>query len=106
MKDQATMHVKDVFESMQSSVRGLSTEEANKRLATYGPNVLVEKKRVPIVYRFIANLKDLFSVLLLFASLLAVFVDWTMSVIILAVVLVNTCSASSKSGAQKKPWKR
>lgn len=90
MKDPATMRVNEVFESMQSSACGLSTEEAKKRLVTYGPNVLVEKKRVSIVYRFVANLKDLFSVLLLFASLLALFVDWKMSIIILAVVLVNT----------------
>ncbi len=90
MKDPATMRVNEVFESMQSSVSGLSTEEAKKRLVTYGPNVLVEKKPVSIIYRFVANLKDLFSVLLLFASLLALFVDWKMSIIILAVVLVNT----------------
>ena len=90
MKDHATLHVKEVYESMQSSVRGLSTEEANKRLATYGPNILIEKKRVSMAYRFLANLKDLFSVLLLFASLLAVFVDWKMSIIIFTVVLVNT----------------
>ena len=90
MKDPATMHVNEVFESLQSSASGLSMEEAKKRLVTYGPNVLVEKKHVSIIYRFAANLKDLFSVLLLFASLLALFVDWKMSIIILAVVLVNT----------------
>jgi magnesium-transporting ATPase (P-type) len=90
LKDPATMRVNEVFESMQSSVSGLSTEEAKNRLVTYGPNVLVEKKPVSIIYRFVANLKDLFSVLLLFASLLALFVDWKMSIIILAVVLVNT----------------
>jgi len=90
LKDPATMCVNEVFESMQSSANGLSTEEAKKRLAMYGPNVLVEKKRVSILYRFIANLRDLFSILLLFASLLALFVDWKMSIIILAVVLVNT----------------
>ena len=90
MKDAATLPVKEVFESMQTSVRGLDTEEANKRLAKYGPNTLIEKKRRSIAYRFLVNLKDLFSVLLLFASLLALFIDWKMSIIILAVVLVNT----------------
>jgi Ca2+-transporting ATPase len=84
------MHVSEVIESLQTTLCGLTTEEAQKRLGIYGPNVLVEKKRVPIVYRFLANLKDLFSVLLLFASALAIFVDWKMSMIILAVVLVNT----------------
>jgi Ca2+-transporting ATPase len=90
LKDPATMHVSEVIESLQTTLCGLTTEEAQKRLGIYGPNVLVEKKRVPIVYRFLANLKDLFSVLLLFASALAIFVDWKMSMIILAVVLVNT----------------
>jgi Ca2+-transporting ATPase len=90
LKDAATLQVKEVFDSMQTSVCGLSTEEASKRLAKYGPNTLVEKKRLSIAYRFLVNLKDLFSVLLLFASLLAVFVDWKMSIIIFAVVLVNT----------------
>jgi potassium/sodium efflux P-type ATPase len=90
LKDPATMHVNEVLESLQTSLCGLTTEEAKKRFGIYGPNVLVEKKRVPIVYRFLANLKDLFSVLLLFASVLAIFVDWKMSIIILAVVLVNT----------------
>ncbi len=45
----------------------------------------------PIVYRFVWQLKDLFSVLLLIASLLAILSgSRTMSVIILAVVLVNS----------------
>ena len=90
MKDAATLSVKEVLESLQTSVSGLDTEEANKRLAKYGPNTLIEKKRRSIAYRFLVNLKDLFSVLLLFASLLALFVDWKMSSIIFAVVLVNT----------------
>ena len=92
MRDAANLQIKEVFETMQTGQSGLSTEEANKRLAKHGLNVLVEKKRVPIIYRFLAQLKDLFSVLLLIASLLAIFVDpsLSMSIIILAVVLVNS----------------
>jgi len=76
---------------MQTTSHGLSSEEAGKRLSKYGPNKLVEKKHLPVAYRFLRNLKDLFSVLLLFASLLAAFGGmFEMSVIILAVVLVNT----------------
>ncbi len=90
MRDAANLQIKEVFEAMQTGQSGLSTEEANKRLAKHGFNVLVEKKHVPIIYRFLAQLKDLFSVLLLIASLLAVFVDRSMSIIILAVVLVNS----------------
>ena len=97
MKDAATLNVKEVFDSLKTSPKGLTSEEANRRLVEHGPNTLVEKKRVPIIYKFLGQLKDLFGVLLLFASLLAAvdalwendFSMWEMSAIILAVVLVN-----------------
>jgi magnesium-transporting ATPase (P-type) len=91
LKDVASLQVKDVFQSLQSGPCGLSTQEAEKRLAKYGPNTLLEKKRSPIIYRFAGQLRDLFSVLLLIASLLAVLSgSRDMGIIILAVVLVNS----------------
>jgi potassium/sodium efflux P-type ATPase len=97
LKDAATLHVKQVFEVLKTSPGGLTSEEANRRLVDHGPNVLVEKKHVSIVYKFLGQLKDLFGVLLLFASLLAAidaiwensFSMWETSAIIFAVVLVN-----------------
>jgi magnesium-transporting ATPase (P-type) len=97
LKDPATMHVKEVFELLKTSPEGLSSEEASKRLAEHGPNMLIEKKRASIAYKFLGQLKDLFGVLLLFASLLAAvdavwtndFSMWETSAIIFAVVLVN-----------------
>jgi Ca2+-transporting ATPase len=91
LKDAVALQVEEVFELMQTSPHGLSTEEAEKRLVKYGANTLLEKKHLPVAYRFLRNLKDLFAVLLLFASLLAAFGGmFEMSIIILAVVLVNT----------------
>jgi len=91
LKDVVSLHVKEVFEALETSPKGLNSEEAEKRLAKHGLNALVEKKRTPIAYMFLAHLKDLFSILLLFASLLSVFSGmWQLSLIILVVVLVNT----------------
>ena len=85
------MSIREVFEIFETSPKGLTSEEAAKRLSKYGLNMLREKKRVSIIYKFLVHLKDLFSVLLLFASLLAAFGGmWELSLIILAVVLVNT----------------
>lgn len=97
MKDAASLHVKEVFESLQTSAKGLSSREADARLAEHGPNMLLEKKRMSVAYKFLLQLKDLFGVLLLIASLLAAisavlendFSMWEMSFIILSVVLVN-----------------
>ncbi|MGB8780379.1 MAG: cation-transporting P-type ATPase [Candidatus Bathyarchaeia archaeon] len=90
MEDAAALPVKEVFDLMETSPTGLTTDEADKRLAKYGTNTLIEKKHVSMAYKFLTLLKDLFSVLLLFASLLAAFGGlWQLSIIILAVVLVN-----------------
>jgi len=97
LKDAATLDVKDVFEALKTSEEGLTSEEAKRRLIEHGPNVLVEKKHASIAYKFLGQLKDLFGVLLLFASLLAAidavwendFSMWETSAIILAVVLIN-----------------
>jgi len=91
LKDAARLHVKELFDLLATSPQGLTSEEAAKRLAKSGPNTLIEKKRTSIAYRFLVDLKDLFGVLLLFASLLAALGGmWELSLIILLVVLVNT----------------
>lgn len=90
MKDASTLSVKEVFELLSTSSRGLTSEEAHKRLAQYGPNTLIVRKRVSIWYKFLTHLRDLFGILLLFASLLAALSgDFRMSSVILAVVLIN-----------------
>jgi magnesium-transporting ATPase (P-type) len=83
--------VKKVFEVLKTSPSGLTSEEANGRLVKYGPNILIEKKKSPLIYSFFSHLKDLFSVLLLFASLLAALSNMLdLGIIIFVVVLVNT----------------
>jgi magnesium-transporting ATPase (P-type) len=91
LKDVISLHVKEVFETLETSPNGLSSEEARKRLDKYGSNELIEKKSIPVVYKFLTHFKDLFSILLLFASLLSAFSGmWQLSFIILIVVLLNT----------------
>ena len=90
MKEITALSAKEIFEVLETSPEGLTSEEAKKRLAKHGLNMLVEKKRASAAYKFLANLKDLFSILLLFASFLAAVGGmWQLSLIILGVVLVN-----------------
>jgi magnesium-transporting ATPase (P-type) len=85
LKDAASLSVKDALEALETSPKGLTSEEGNRRLTEYGPNMLTEKKRVSVTYKFLTRLKDLFSVLLLFASLLAAIGNvWDLSLIIFA----------------------
>jgi Ca2+-transporting ATPase len=84
------MHLNEVFNTLNTSLEGLTTEEAKSRLKKYGFNTLVEKKATPFSYKFLAHFKDLFGVLLLFASVLSAISGlWELSLIIFGVVLVN-----------------
>lgn len=46
---QERIPVQEVFEQLQCSRDGLSTEEGQKRLQIFGPNKLEEKKAISIV---------------------------------------------------------
>ena len=84
------MRLKELFDTLRVSPNGLTTEEAKLRLKKHGFNTLVEKKATPFSYKFIVHFKDLFGILLLFASVLsAVSGMWELSLIIISVVLIN-----------------
>jgi Ca2+-transporting ATPase len=86
----ASMRLKEVFDALDASPNGLTTDEAQARLKKYGFNTLVEKKSRGFSYKFLSHFKDLFGVLLLFASALSAFSGlWQLSLIILGVVLLN-----------------
>ncbi len=90
MEKAASMRLKELFDTLRVSPNGLTTEEAKLRLKEHGFNTLVEKKATPFSYKFIVHFKDLFGILLLFASVLsAVSGMWELSLIILGVVLLN-----------------
>ena len=90
MEDYVSLRVNEVFERMKTSLNGLSSEDAQKLLAHYGFNMLVERNSTPVTYKFLVHLKDLFTILLLFASLLSALGGmWQLSLTILVVALVN-----------------
>src|SRR3990172_9869505 len=77
-----------------AALPGLSTAEARRLLAEFGPNALAEPKRPSHVRRFLANLVHLFALLLWAGAVLA----WVggmpeLSAAIVAVVLVTAVFA-------------
>jgi Ca2+-transporting ATPase len=99
----ASMRLKEVFDALDASPNGLTSEEAKLRLKKYGLNTLVEKKNRGFSYKFLVHFKDLFGVLLLFASALSAISGlWQLSLIILGVVLLNIfVSLFQESRAEK-----
>ena len=89
-----------------SRQNGLSAEQAAQRLSRYGPNTLEQQKKVSLVRRLLAQLKDPMIVVLLAAAALSLLAsgleDWLDSVIILVIVLVNAAiSISQEDNAEK-----
>ena len=89
-----------------SASAGLSTQEVEERLKSFGTNELESKEQESLVTRFIAQMKDPMIIVLLVAAVLSYvssgFEDWIESVIILLIVVVNAIiSISQEDNANK-----
>lgn len=59
--------VEEVLKALNTSINGLSSEEAERRLKQYGPNKLIEKEGVSPLRIFLNQFKDIFVMMLLAA---------------------------------------
>ena len=59
------------FETLKSTPQGLSSAEAAKRLSEHGPNKLAEGKKVSLFRRFLMQLADPMTIILLAAALVS-----------------------------------
>lgn len=78
--------------------KGLSSEEAAKRLEKYGPNSLGEEKKIPLWKRFLSQFADAMVIILIAAAILSAFMavksdegieGWIDVFVILAIVILN-----------------
>ncbi|ADL58970.1 MULTISPECIES: calcium-transporting P-type ATPase, PMR1-type [Methanothermobacter] len=86
----ARMSVKEVLKELKTSENGLNSDEAARRLETYGKNELVEEKKAGPLRMFLAQFMDILIILLILAAVASYFVgDVLDSAVILFVVVVN-----------------
>lgn len=97
-----TQDKEDVLEHLGSSKEGLSTAEAQKRLADYGRNELDEGEKRSLLAKFLDQFKDLMIIILLVAAALSVITEGTEgltdALIILAVVVLNAAFGVYQEG--------
>src|SRR4030042_2160071 len=82
-----------ILEELRVSLSGLSDEEAAKRLETYGPNVIVEKRKRSLVLRFFDNFIHLLAVVLWVAAVLCFIPRVDMPQLGYAIILVIIINA-------------
>jgi len=87
--------IEEVFQALNTTVKGLSSEEAERRLGEYGPNELKEAERVTALDIFLDQFKDVFVIMLIVATAIAYYVDLTKgetptdAITIAAIVVLN-----------------
>ncbi len=96
MKKLYTQSAQEVLQGLNATAQGLSSQEAAKRLETYGPNKLKEAPKPTLLQRFLAQLKDPMLIILMIAAgvsavtgMLSNEPEWAEVIIILTVVLLN-----------------
>ena len=101
-----TQSSEEVLKNLDSSVEGLSTAQAQERLATYGRNELEEGEKRSLLAKFLDQFKDLMIIILLAAAALSVITEGmdglTDAIIILAVVVLNAAFVFTKKVKQKQ----
>jgi Ca2+-transporting ATPase len=86
-------HQKDipgVIDELKSSLQGLSSEEAGRRLGEYGFNVLKEKKKKTPFMMFLDQFKDFMILVLIAAAVISGFIgDLSDTIAIVVIVALN-----------------
>ena len=80
----------EVLRHLESSPTGLTTTEAQKRLAEHGPNAIPEKRKRSLLVMLLGQFADFMIMVLLVAALISGFVGEPQDTIaILVIVLLN-----------------
>jgi len=84
------LSVDETLKTLNSSIKGLSNSEAQKRLLEHGKNELVEEKKAGPVKIFLGQFMDILILILIIAAIAAYYVGDTLdAIVILIVVLIN-----------------
>jgi Ca2+-transporting ATPase len=78
----------EVIEETRTSMRGLSTDEARRRLLESGPNALTEKKAKPPVMMFLDQFRDFMILILITAAIISGFIGEVSDTIAIIVIVV------------------
>ena len=82
------LSITEALEKLKSGVKGLSAEEAAKRLLEYGPNELRKEKGRTKIEIFIGQFKNILVIILILASILSIAIGETLDAVIITAIVV------------------
>ena len=95
MKDFYKEKIKDIYKELNTNEKGLSEEDALKRLEKYGENKLEERKKKSNLIMFLSEFNDFMIILLIFAAIFSAIISYIRhesyidSIIIIVIVVIN-----------------
>ena len=97
-------NVEDVSKELQVDLsKGLSTKEADERIAKHGYNELKEKEKETIFQKVLNQLKDFLTIILIVASVVSFAVgEGADAIVIIAIVVVNAFLGVLQEGKAEK----
>jgi len=98
-----TLPVEELLLRLKSSLNGLSSEEVEKRLETFGYNELAKKKKKAVIIDFLSHFKSPLVIILLIAGLISSFLGEIVntSIIFIIVTLSIILDFYQESKAEK-----
>ncbi len=94
----------ELFSLFHSSMKGLSTEQAEERQRVYGANEFAPEKKETLIKKLVKALIEPMTLILILASLLSFFIiqDVLEAIAILGVVVINTFISLYQEGKAEK----
>jgi len=93
MQELESLHeldIEEVYKALDTGPQGLREEEAQSRLATYGPNKIRSIKGVPLWRKLSTHFTNFFAILLWVGAILSFIADQTiLGIAIIAVIFIN-----------------
>jgi Ca2+-transporting ATPase len=80
--------IKEVLTDLKADPKGLSREEAERRVTEFGYNELKERKRTTPFQIFLGQFKDVFVIMLLAATAISFIVGETVDAITIAIIVI------------------
>jgi len=80
--------VNEVIEELGTSLKGISSEEAQKRLLEYGPNELTEKEKRTVFMMFLDQFRDFMILILIAAAIISGIIGELSDTIAIIVIIV------------------
>lgn len=83
-------NINEVIDELRSSLQGISSEEAARRLGEYGPNELKEKAKKTPLMMFFDQFKDFMIMVLIAAAVISGFIgELSDTIAIIVIVVIN-----------------